>query len=817
MATSTSRNHREPVWADAPAVPLFAATAAGVAWAVYTRPSPKTQLAVLLVLLVLGIGRLSLARARLPLHLVILACLGAVSVSTHTALQIYWERTLPEGSGEWTGFLLLDTAPDGTVQYTLRLTEPRLWGGPKLRLIESEFGPPIPPEVWEQVQDGSLIHVRGLLRHPSPSGNPGEMNYAVYLYRRGIAGTVYLDGIEPVMEYKAPLVTRIGVRARAALRTLRLWVAARIQTYAPSTAAAVLLGMTIGERGALTDETERLFQRSGISHLLSVSGVHVGIVASLAVIVARLVRLTGVSRFVWINLAVWVFVLLSGARPSALRAGSTATLGLLGYQFRRRVEPLHFWAISGTVLLLVKPLLLFDIGFQLSYAATGSILLWLRVLQAPFRRKGPIVNAAVACGISLAAQWGTAVPIAFYFHELSLAGIVVNWIAVPLAGPVLMLTVGGLLLSALSGLGGAFITLAGWFVERSLPALQRVADSPWAAVEVPAPSVVLIVSWALLSVGAPLALTKGEAAKNRLGRCACVLGVALLVVFAWIPVFQAHARITQVIFIDVGQGDAILIRTPGGKAVLIDGGGTPRRGEEASNYVGERRLVPFLKHIGVRTLDLVVNTHPDEDHLQGLVSVLRHRNVRMVADSGQTAWTHTFAEYRKAVEAREIPYIAPKRGDVIELEKDILLRVLGPPRELPPHAGLNDASVVLRLETPHGSVLLTGDLERRGQQELLWEAENVDVAADVIKVPHHGAARDVDLRFIDAVAPAVAVILVGRNNFGHPAPETIQAYQTRGARVFRTDVNGAVKVWLTPWGIHVVTHRREFENKFFRG
>lgn len=274
---------------------------------------------------------------------------------------------------------------------------------------------------------------------------------------------------------------------------------------------------------------------------------------------------------------------------------------------------------------------------------------------------------------------------------------------------------------------------------------------------------------------------------------------------------QEYRQVVYITFLDVGQGDSILIRTPRGRAVLVDGGGRPRPRDDA-NFVniGRQRIVPYLRRLGIRTLDLVVNTHPDEDHIQGLVAVLEDRRVNMVIDSGRSVNSVSYAEYREAIDSQSIPYSVVRRGDVVRIDDHLILHVLNPGRNQPNRVSINNDSVVLRVETPHGSVLLTGDLERSGQQELLWGGEKVTVSADVMKVPHHGSGRDVDWRFIDAVAPSVAVIQVGRNTHGHPSPETVAAYADRGATVYRTDRDGAVEIALTPRGLRVRTHRNSY-------
>lgn len=354
--------------------------------------------------------------------------------------------------------------------------------------------------------------------------------------------------------------------------------------------------------------------------------------------------------------------------------------------------------------------------------------------------------------------------------------------------------------------GHWLIRCAGLIVDAGMPTLLWVSSQQWATLEVAAPTPVTVVGWGLLVVGLPWALVSGERTRRQWGRRLCLAGCALFAVAAWIPNIDAYRQVVRVTFIDVGQGDAILIQTPRGQAVLIDGGGMPRSEDAGTWDLGERQLVPYLKHEGIKQIDVLVNTHPHEDHLQGLLAVLKQRPVVMVIDSGRTVESHSFAQYRGLITSLDIPYYAVKRGDVIALESGIVLRILGPPQESGQRS-LNGDSVVIRLETAHGTVLLTGDLEKAEQQELLWGAKNVELAADVIKVPHHGSGRDVDWRFIDAVSPAVAVIQVGRNAHGHPAAATLAAYTERGAQVLRTDYHGAVTVLLTPRGIRIKTYR----------
>lgn len=789
----------------APGVPFFLAALTGAVVAVELNPKPGQLAAAGLAFAILYLS----FRNRPAIHgylrpgwlLLFIASLTVYHLGTETQ----WRNALVEGDGVWYGRLYTQTAVDGTVTRTLRLTPWEGRGRPRLRLVESDFHEPIDPEVWETIPEGAIVAVAGSLRHPSPSGNPGEFNYAAFLFRQNVAATVYVHDVA-LVDVSVPPLLQIAIWVDGLFVSIRDAMVDRIVGATSPEAASVLVAMTTGARELLDEETETAFRRSGASHLLAVSGLHVGMIGSLALVLAQVLRLSGWRRHLLVSGAIWGFVLLTGARASSLRAGLTASLGLAAYSLRRSVEPLQLWALSGVVLLIIKPLVTYDVGFQLSYAATGSLLLWLRALQSRWQGR-PLERIVLPCMISLAAQLGTAPLVAYYFHELSVAGTVVNWIAVPLAAPVLYLTVLGLGVGLVSRpAGDLLIVHAGRIVDYGLAGLSTVAELPWSAVEVAAPTPLTALGIGLLLTAWPLSLQQGEQATVGLGKRVLVIASVLLCLGAWLPVAYGWFRIVQVTFVDVGQGDAILIRTPRGRTVLIDGGGSPRRSADDYFDVGARRLVPYLQHQGIRRIDVVVNSHPDEDHLQGILSVLRSRRVALVVDSGQGANTLTYAEYRELLTDLDLPYVTASRGHSIVLEEGIVLQVLGPRAGVEP-TSLNNGSVVLRLDTSHGSVLLPGDLERSGQQELLWGAENVDVGATVIKVPHHGSARDVDWRFIDAVQPEVAVFQVGRNSFGHPSREALSAYSARGARIYRNDVHGAVTVFLTPWGIRVRTHR----------
>jgi competence protein ComEC len=262
-----------------------------------------------------------------------------------------------------------------------------------------------------------------------------------------------------------------------------------------------------------------------------------------------------------------------------------------------------------------------------------------------------------------------------------------------------------------------------------------------------------------------------------------VFALMLLLVVSQQPDGRLHIWV-----LDVGQGDAILLRTPRGHTALIDGGpgATP-----LLNGIGER--IPFWQ----RDLDLIVLTHPHQDHIMGLVDVLARYEVDQVVQTEFTATVGVQAEWMRLVRERSIPVHHAVRGESIsfEGEPDLSLQVLHPaPGSPKPGRDANDDSIVLKLTYGRHGVLLEGDAEQDAESEMVRDASGA-LGSQVLKVAHHGSDTSSSTQFIGLVDPQVAIISVGQSNrFGHPAPETIETLAASGARIYRTDMNGTIEI-----------------------
>lgn len=757
------------------------------------------------------------------LLLILWSAIGGLLANVHLERQSAWLAALPEGNGIWEARVVaVPFGDDAKEEWLVRpvgvaASRHRL---PLVVVRPSEF---VTRDVSQEQLDvvratmrslaiGDLVSIQGTLYHPRPPGNPGEFDFRAYQLRQGIAGTIYAQSVERIDSRGALIWPERQLAAfQAWMHAVRLWVRNAILDHSSERSGPVLLAMLTGDRSAIDPEVETIFRRTGLSHLMAVSGVHVGLFASLALAVSRVI---GLRR--WGNVAMvvpWIvfYVILTGAKPSALRAGIMAIGGLVAIALRRRTNSLQFWALAGGILLLANPLTLFDVGFQLSFAASGAILLWVRAARTMEIPPGWRERLFLTLRVNVAAQASTLPLIAYHFNEISLAGWVVNLFAIPIAAPVVFGGVSGVLLHLIPWpLGRWVLGAADWLLGRMLQAIEPISQLHWAAVEVASPAWFIILAAGMAIVAVKLCEPEAAQRLRTSGMRLLLAAFCLVIVQSASPLWAIWEERVEIIFLDVGQGDAILIRTPRGRTALIDGGGSPRSAEQPDDFfdVGKHRIMPYLRHRGIRQIDVLINSHPHEDHLQGLVAVMRERQIGHVIDAGDFEDTITYREYKEIIAERSLAYHIVAQHDVIQLEPGIYFEVLHPPIDDSGNLqGLNNRSLVLRLVTPHGNVLLTGDIERAGQQELLWGGEKQDLTARMIKVPHHGSGRDLERRFIDAVRPEVAIIQVGKNAFGHPAPAVIEAYRERGAQVLRTDQHGAVTVRLTKRGMEVVTFR----------
>ncbi|HSD30231.1 MAG TPA: DNA internalization-related competence protein ComEC/Rec2 [Vicinamibacteria bacterium] len=568
-------------------------------------------------------------------------------------------------------------------------------------------------------------------------------------------------------------------RAAARLREAARGVFAR--SMPPGTERGLVRAMVLGDRSEIDEPTADAFRASGTYHVLALSGAQVALVATLIVAGLRWLRAGPWVLATTTALAIGFYSLLVGGDVPVVRAALMASAVLAGHALEVDADPSNLLGLAALALLAHRPAAAADVGFQLSFGATLGIL----ALVGPLTRGVPRLPLRVdlAVSASVAAQCALAPILAFWFHRLAPAAVLLNIAAVPLSAAVLLAGL-GVLVAAPLGPGPA--QLAGsvaWIAARALRMSGDLGPlGEWLDVRVAGPSLAAI---ALYVSG--LALVYRERRRAGLGLLvACHL--ALVVGRVSRP---ADGRLHLAV-IDVGQGDGLILVSPSGRSMLIDSGGS----REGRFDPGERSVAPELWRRGVHRVDALVVTHAHSDHVGGARFLLRAFRVDEIWEG--PAPVRDSGRLRSGLDEGRATRVTVAEG--MEREWDgVRIVVLGPRRpRRPPLAVRNEDSVVLDVGLGEVHLLLTGDV-------LGEAAETLPASpAFVLKVPHHGSRASSPPVFLSRVKPRLAVVSVGgRNPFGHPHPEVVERYRRSGSLLLRTDRDGTVEIATDGRGVWV--------------
>jgi len=679
--------------------------------------------------------------------------------------------------------LLARLAPaDATIEGSLR-TDPspagRGWSAvlDARRVSWSSGAATLRETAWVQGSGAVPVAVRGdRLRIRGELGKPSDPGFAEFLSRRGIAVELRADRVRRLGGSTSPVV--------AAAQAFRAFAGRSIGRLFAPREAGLLMGLALGDDSRLDPGLARDFQATGLGHLLVVSGENVAMVLAPVLGLGALLGLSRVPRFLLGLSTVLFFVVLTGAEPSVMRAGVMACISLTGVLLGRPRSTASVLSAAVLVLLVIDPTLVWSIGFQLSVAATAGMIGLASPIAGRLRLlPGPV---ALAAGTTISAQLGVTPILLFHFHEVPGVTVLANLLAFPAVSPALVL---GLVAAAAGLVAEPVGRLLAWVAALPMRYLMAVADH---LARAPVPWITSGGGLApLIGGGALVALAAWWLRTGRrLPRPALVVGCALLCLFVWSSAVSSGPPSALVLrFFDVGQGDAALVTSPGGASILIDGGPDP---EEVATK---------LSALGVKRLDLVVATHPHADHVGGLPAIMARFPIGLVIEPGCMEPSPAYEEFLRAVRDEHLPVRHPRMGDAFDVA-DVHLDVLAP--DACAHgtdSDPNNDSIVLRLVWNGRVVLFPADAEVPSQQAML--DEHAPLAAEVLKVPHHGGDTSL-VDFFEAVDPKLAIVSVGQpNDYGHPVPKVLDELRATGARVLRTDRRGDITIVLREDGLLV--------------
>lgn len=637
---------------------------------------------------------------------------------------------------------------------------------------------------------GDRIRFVGRLKPPRNFGLPFEFDSERFYALKNIAATTFVKSDAEVLLVKPGEGS--GLQRYFDLQSAD--IGRFIMSRYPSVEGGILKALLIGDISDISQEVRNQYSRTGVNHILSISGFHIGIIAlalfQLWSAVARIfpslllrINFRRFALFVSIPLIVY-YMFLSGAAPATARSVIMLCFLAVALLLEKETDPINTLCLAAFSLLLINPAYLYDISFQLSFISLWGLTILTPILARPLaglsnRWTRNLFLFAVA---SVAAVTVTLLPVAYYFQQCSLTGIISNFFIVPLLGYGAVVT-GIIAISCIHIspiVAGVLFYLAAALTKLSNVIIAALDTIPLLPTFFPTETEIGLFLAALLLI----TVTRNFQARST------VLVAAPLFIFMSHQITTAGKDPTfRIDFLSVGQGESSLITFTDGRRMLIDGGGALY---ESGWDIGRQLLLPTLKKMGVRKIDYLVLTHSHPDHLQGVKAAAEDLEIGEFWESGLNSGT----EYDKLIallRARRIPVRILSTGSSPMEFSGTRISCLHPVASALASGNMNENSLTLRFETGEFSVLFTGDIGFEAEAEILHHRGVI--RSTVLKVPHHGSSYSTGPDFLDAVSPEIALISAGyANSFGLPARDTLDQLSAKRIRIFRTDLDGTVTI-----------------------
>lgn len=754
-------------------------------------------------------------------------------------------------------------------------------------VVQIKLAHPQEAEVARSWKRGDLVSLKGSLELPGPARNFGGFDYREHLRSKEIHWIMKIKGAQQV-QMKAPESWSL----KHVLRWndgLRLQLGDRIDQLFGRFHGGYMKGLIIGDQRDLDPETFTEFSRLGLTHVLAISGMHVAVCAGGLLFVFSAFRMTRENSLMAVILMLPLYVLLTGASPSVIRAGMMGMIGLYAARKGLLKDGKNILCAAALGMLVYNPYYLVSVSFQLSFLVTAGLMIFVPKLTPLL---GPLPRwLAGSVGVGVAAQLVSFPMTIYYFNSFSLLSLPANLLLVPLISLIVLPagTVAVLIGLVWPGLAEWVAEAVKWLNSFTFLIVEWMNGSPaWITIWPSPPlwwiAAYFVVLYSLLHTagkqrevrgrhalpdetapldrraGAPVAAdSRGAeplwnesptwlytatmsrymavrkaahwAEKRRLS-----LALPLLVLLAGLILSAYSGPLRQgsglVRFLDVGQGDAMLATTPGGKHILIDGGGTTNFRKEKDAWkerhrpfeTGAQIVVPLLKKQGVHSLDMVMISHNHQDHTGGLQAVLESIPVKAILFNGSLAESRDFEKLLRTAADKGIPIYKAEAGMMIRPDAVTSLEFFYPETELdnkeealPVIKDQNHHSLVMRMEMNGAGFLFTGDADAAAERDILdglLEARRTGKHAgssinkgtvlpgvDVLKVGHHGSKTSTTAEWLEAWKPKAAFISAGVNNmYRHPHPDVVDRLHRYRVRLFRSDLHGETQIRVSPAG-----------------
>jgi competence protein ComEC len=636
--------------------------------------------------------------------------------------------------------------------------------------------------IYKMLMSGNIISLTGNFNKGKERRNPGEFNYRKYLNQNGLAGTISVLNSSDILILKDESKVFSNI-----INEIRQKIFNQISKLHNGKTSGLLKGLILADRNDIDFETKTEFVNAGVIHVLAVSGLHVGFIAVIFVVMFG--RFHIIIRYILTIFGLILFLLITGAPPSVFRATIMAVLYLIAVLTNRSNNPFNILAIAALVLLLINPSDLFQPGFQLSFAAVLSILVIYPIINSLItstKLPGWIQGILLFMGVSLAAQIGTLPLTNYYFGKLSLIALFSNLLVIPIIG---FLVANGILTLFISvftmNIGAVFADASHLLSYLLFYSVKLSSSLPISFIRINSftiyDSIIIYFSLILLIV----------VIKRFYNSLLKLISILIIVFNAYIFIqFDDKPLLLKerlsLVMIDVGQGDAFLIKFPNEKVWLIDAGNSTEYFDS-----GERVIAPLLNYLNVDEIDCAVVSHMDSDHSGGFKYLFDKIKINsLIKPDPDSTKNHDilFEDFARS-KSIKINYY---RDTIINIDGTQVYILNNTSDSYYSLLSNNNKSGIIKIVYGKNSFLFTGDAEKESEDYLLRNYKNF-LQSDVLKVGHHGSTSSSSHDFIYNVKPKISLISAGVNNrFNHPSPKIIERLEAIKSDILRTDVEGAI-------------------------
>lgn len=657
------------------------------------------------------------------------------------------------------------------------------------------------------LQSGREIRGTMNLKVPDPPTNPGEFNYPQYLYWKKIHRIGIINNFSNVTFKK-----EIQWNLFHGLSYVQGFLSQRIDQLYPPESGGLIKSFLLGNTRDLDPEISLVYSHLGLTHILAISGQHIAWVMAGLFLFFRIIGMCKERAIIIIMIILPLYVLLTGASPSALRALIMGELVLISLYFHLFRDGLNLLAFAFLIMVIANPYYIHDIGFQLSFVVTAGLLLLVPLFNRvlPIRIEG----VKILISVTLVATMVSFPLIIYHFHVFSFLSLLTNVFCVPLfeffIAP----------LGFFSIFLGVITPKAGWLFAQAVDfilttintGLNHVEKRDFFRIVLPGPPRIWLFGY-IFGLLLFFLLIYSKVCSRR----DCWAFFSGIVIFVTVPLIiqdQANTQTVRITFLDVGQGDSIVVEASG-IVTVIDTGGPRISGNKEewqknpySFNPSKHVLIPYLYYRGIDKIDALILSHWDSDHIGGVPYLLQHFPVGRVIVNDDRQTTALFHEIQQIISDQHISQEITFTGESWINGPDVRWQVISP-KKVSVAENDNDRSLVLLLEAFTRKILLTGDLEEKGEKQILQGDSFWPI--DVLKVGHHGSHTSTSEEWIQTLRPDLSVISVGKNNrYGHPNLEVIQRIRKFGGGMERTDQSGAITILIDK---EKILYQRHCNNK----